>query len=38
MEASLRRIEEKLGTLPGDAPSRKSESWQLPETPLQRQD
>ncbi|MGH2794789.1 MAG: DUF6766 family protein [Actinomycetota bacterium] len=34
MEASLRRIEEKLGTLPDDAPKSKSESWKLPETPL----
>lgn len=32
MEASLRRIEEKLGTLPDDAPKKKSESWKLPET------
>ncbi len=38
MEASLRRIEDKLGTLPDDAPSEKAESWQLPETPLQLQD
>ena len=38
VEASLRRIEEKLGTLPDDAPTVKSESWQLPETPLQLQD
>jgi hypothetical protein len=37
MEASLRRIEEHLGTLPDDAPTKKSESWQLPDTPLQRQ-
>jgi hypothetical protein len=36
-EASLRRIEEHLGTLPSDAPTRKSESWQLPDTPLQLQ-
>ena len=34
IEASLRRIEEKLGTLPSDAPKSKSESWKLPETPL----
>ena len=33
LEASLRRIEEKLGTLPDDAPRKKSESWKLPETP-----
>ena len=38
MEASLRRIEEHLGTLPSDAPSGSSQGWQLPETPLQRQD
>jgi hypothetical protein len=37
VEASLRRIEEHLGTLPDDAPTKKSESWQLPETPLQLQ-
>ena len=34
MEASLRRIEEKLGTLPDDAPKKKADSWKLPETPL----
>ena len=34
IEASLRRIEEKLGTLPDDAPKKKGESWKLPETPL----
>jgi hypothetical protein len=33
LEASLRRIEEKLGTLPDDAPKKKSESWKLPDTP-----
>lgn len=33
LEASLRRIEEKLGTLPDETPM-KAESWQLPETPL----
>jgi hypothetical protein len=33
-EASLRRIEERLGTLPPDAPKKGSESWQLPDTPL----
>ena len=38
IEASLRRLEEKLGTLPDDAPNEKSDSWQLPETPLQLQD
>jgi hypothetical protein len=35
MEASLRRIEEHLGTLPDSAPSEKSQSWKLPETPLE---
>ena len=35
MEAALRRIEEHLGTLPDDAPKSKSESWQLPDTPLE---
>jgi uncharacterized membrane protein len=34
MEASLRRIEEKLGTLPDDAPREEGQDWQLPETPL----
>jgi hypothetical protein len=34
MEASLRRIEAHLGTLPDDAPKRRDESWQLPDTPL----
>ena len=38
LEAALRRIEEKLGTLPSDAPKKKSENWQLPETPLKVQD
>jgi hypothetical protein len=38
MEASLRRIEEHLGTLPDDAPRESGQSWQLPETPLQLQD
>ena len=35
LEAALRRIEEKLGTLPDDAPKERSESWKLPDTPLQ---
>ena len=35
IEASLRRIEEKMGTLPKDAPTQKSESWKLPDTPLE---
>ena len=34
MEASLRRIEEKLGTLPDNAPKAKSEEWKLPDTQL----
>jgi hypothetical protein len=34
LEAALRRIEEHLGTLPDDAPTKKEESWQLPATPL----
>lgn len=36
IEASLRRIEEHLKTLPGDAPQEKEESWKLPDTPLER--
>jgi hypothetical protein len=36
-EASLRRIEEHLGTLPHDAPNKKAESWKLPDTPLRLQ-
>jgi hypothetical protein len=35
MEASLRRIEEHLATLPKSAPRGKSESWKLPQTPLE---
>jgi hypothetical protein len=38
LEASLRRIEEHLGTLPPDAPQQYRQSWQLPDTPRQRQD
>jgi hypothetical protein len=34
VEAALRRIEDHLGTLPDDAPSKRSESWKLPDTPL----
>lgn len=37
IEAALRRIEEKLGTLPSGAPGG-SESWKLPDTPLQSHD
>ena len=35
IEASLRRIEEHLKTLPGSAPQKKEESWKLPDTPLE---
>jgi hypothetical protein len=35
LEASLRRIEERLGTLPDGAPKAKDERWKLPETPLE---
>jgi hypothetical protein len=34
IEASLRRIETKLETLPADAPMTPDEIWQLPDTPL----
>ena len=34
LAAALRRIEEHLGTLPDDAPTEKSQSWKLPDTPL----
>jgi hypothetical protein len=34
LEAALRRIEEHLGTLPDDAPTDRSDSWRLPDTPL----
>ena len=34
VEASLRRIEEHLGTLPPNAPQDPAESWPLPHTPL----
>ncbi|MFZ6005230.1 MAG: DUF6766 family protein [Actinomycetota bacterium] len=34
IEASLRRIEEQLGTLPTE-PARKGTDWALPETPLE---
>jgi hypothetical protein len=33
IQASLRRIEEKLDTLPSDAPKAKGERWKLPDTP-----
>jgi hypothetical protein len=38
LEASLRRIEEHLGTLPASAPRAEGEEWKLPETPLERED
>jgi hypothetical protein len=38
LEASLRRIEEHLGTLPPSAPSEPGQHWKLPETPLEAQD
>jgi hypothetical protein len=38
LEASLRRIEEHLGTLPASAPQAEGEQWKLPETPLQAED
>ncbi len=37
LEASLRRIEEKLGTLP-TAPAPKGTDWKLPETPLEAEE
>jgi hypothetical protein len=38
IEASLRRIEEHLGTLPATAPSEPGEQWRLPDTPLEVHD
>jgi hypothetical protein len=38
MEASLRRIEEHLGTVPPDAPQETAESWKLPDTQLKLAD
>lgn len=35
MEASLRRIETALGTLPASAPIEEGQQWKLPETPLE---
>jgi hypothetical protein len=35
VEASLRRIEEHLGTLPETAPMTKDQRWKLPETSLE---
>ena len=34
IEASLRRIEQQLGTLPPDAPNGEGEDWKLPDTSL----
>jgi hypothetical protein len=38
LEASLRRIEEHLGTLPTSAPQERGEQWKLPDTPLEAND
>jgi hypothetical protein len=38
IEASLRRIEQHLGTLPPTAPTEPGEHWKLPETPLEVHD
>jgi hypothetical protein len=38
IQASLRRIESHLGTLPESAPTADGEHWKLPETPLEAQD
>jgi hypothetical protein len=38
VEASLRRIEHHLGTLPDTAPSEEGQEWRLPETPLEVED
>jgi hypothetical protein len=38
IQASLRRLEEHLGTLPDTAPRDPGERWKLPETPLEAQD
>ena len=38
LQASLRRIEEHLGTLPPTAPTEQGEEWMLPHTPLESQD
>jgi hypothetical protein len=38
IEASLRRIEEHLGTLPTTAPNEAGDEWRLPDTPLEVQD
>jgi hypothetical protein len=38
IEASLRRIEQHLGTLPADAPQELGQEWKLPDTPLESAD
>jgi len=38
VEASLRRIEEHLGTLPATAPDEEGQEWQLPHTQLEVED
>jgi hypothetical protein len=38
IEASLRRIEEQLGTLPSNTPKASGEEWKLPDTPLEAAD
>jgi hypothetical protein len=38
MEAALRRIEERLGTLPAGADEENQDRWQLPDTPLRSLD
>jgi hypothetical protein len=38
IEASLRRLEEHLGTLPSDASTEPGQQWRLPDTPLKAQD
>ena len=38
IQASLRRIEERIGTLPDTAPTERGENWKLPETQLEEHD
>src|SRR5215207_11197956 len=38
LEASLRRIEEKLATLPSSAPNESGEEWKLPDSSLEAHD
>ena len=38
IEASLRRIEQCLGTLPATAPAEAGQTWKLPDTPLEAAD